>query len=181
MKIYTKGGDKGETGLFGGSRVPKNHARIEAYGTLDELNAALGVTLSSGKLDKTVVKSLRQVQNELFQLGAELATPPGKKVSTQLIHESQIERLEKEIDQMESKMEPLKQFILPGGSMASAEMHLARTICRRAERAIVTLGKSEEVRELVIQYVNRLSDHLFVTARYLNHLEGIADVPWNAP
>lgn len=181
MKIYTKGGDKGETGLFGGLRVPKNNPRIEAYGTLDELNATLGVILSDESLDSKVRLRLSRTQAELFQIGAELATPVGKKLSTKLITESEITRLESEIDEMEKTLPPLKTFILPGGSKSSAKTHFARTVCRRAERAIVTLRETETVRDEVVTYVNRLSDYLFVTARFLNALSGHADVPWLAP
>lgn len=181
MKIYTKGGDKGETGLFGGARVPKNDLRIEAYGTLDELNAVLGVLLSDSSLDAKVRSRLLRTQGELFQLGAELATPPNKKVSTQLIADKEIQALENEIDEMEKTLPPLKSFILPGGSKSSAKAHFARCVCRRAERAIVSLKDREAVRDDVIIYVNRLSDYLFVTARFLNAVSGEPDVPWLAP
>ncbi|MCM0606009.1 MAG: cob(I)yrinic acid a,c-diamide adenosyltransferase [Xanthomonadaceae bacterium] len=181
MKIYTKGGDKGETGLFGGARVPKNDLRIEAYGTLDELNAVLGVLLSDSVLDAKVRARLLRTQGELFQIGAELATPPNKKVSTKLIASDEISKLENEIDEMEKTLSPLKTFILPGGAKLSAKAHFARTVCRRAERAIVTLREREEVRDEVITYTNRLSDYLFVTARFLNAVSGESDVPWLAP
>ena len=181
MKIYTKGGDKGETGLFGGKRVHKNDPRIEAYGTIDELNAVIGVILADPKLDSVVKSRLTRTQGELFQLGAELATPPGKKVSTVLIAATEIERLETEIDGMEKTLPPLKYFILPGGASVGAKTHFARTVCRRAERAIVTLMETEELRDEVVQYVNRLSDYLFVTARYVNAACGVSDVPWHAP
>ena len=184
MKIYTKGGDAGQTSLFGGSRVSKDHLRIQAYGTLDELNAALGVALvqqAGEKRDAGLIANLTRIQNEIFQLGAELATPDGKKISMKLLGVDSIERMEKEIDSMESKLSPLKQFILPQGGYFSAHLHLARTISRRAEREIVTLSAHESLRPEALQYINRLSDYLFVSARFANHVSGIADVLWNAP
>jgi len=183
MKIYTKGGDQGQTGLFGGQRVPKDHLRLHTYGTFDELNAAVGLVLSEPGLpeDSKVREMLSRVQRELFQLGAELATPPGKTVSMKLISPSDIERLEHEIDGMDSKLEPLKTFILPGGSRPAASLHLARTVCRRAERELVVLNRSEPVRTEVLGYVNRLSDYLFVAARFVNHELQVPDSPWVAP
>ncbi|NDD90852.1 cob(I)yrinic acid a,c-diamide adenosyltransferase [bacterium] len=183
MKIYTKGGDQGQTGLFGGQRVPKDHLRLHTYGTFDELNAFLGLVLSEPLLaqDSVVRSALMRVQSELFQLGAELATPPGKPVTTRLIEQRDIELLESEIDAMEGKLAPLKSFILPGGSKPSAHLHLSRTVCRRAERELVVLNRSEPVRPEVLGYVNRLSDYLFVAARYVNLELGVPDVPWNSP
>jgi len=183
MKIYTKGGDHGQTGLFGGQRVPKDHLRLHTYGTFDELNATIGLVLAEPLLaeDSRVRPVLARAQNELFQLGAELATPPGKQVTTRLIEAADIDGLETEIDAMEAKLEPLKSFILPGGTKAAALMHLSRTVCRRAERELVVLHRSEPVRAEVLGYVNRLSDYLFVAARYVNHEMGVADIPWNAP
>jgi len=180
MKIYTKGGDQGETGLFGGSRVSKDHGRIETYGTMDELNACLGVAISL-KLPSEVQTRILRIQGELFQLGAELATPVGRKYASKLIDQADIVKLEKEIDEMESKLSPLKTFILPGGTQAASQIHFARCVCRRAERLLVTLTKSEQIRPEAIQYLNRLSDYLFVTARYLNFLSGVTDVPWLSP
>ena len=183
MKIYTKGGDQGQTGLFGGQRVPKDHLRLHTYGTFDELNAVVGLFLSEPTLaeDSKVRPALQRAQNELFQLGAELATPPGKAVPMKLIDATDIQRLEAEIDAMESSLEPLRSFILPGGSKAAAQLHVARTVCRRAERELVVLHRSEPVRTEVLGYVNRLSDFLFVAARFANHELGVADIPWNAP
>jgi cob(I)alamin adenosyltransferase len=183
MKIYTKGGDHGQTGLFGGQRVPKDHLRLHTYGTFDELNATIGLVLAEPLLaeDSKVRAILARVQNELFQLGAELATPPGKQVTTRLIEAGDIDALEAAIDSMETKLEPLKSFILPGGTKAAALMHLSRTVCRRAERELVVLHRSEPVRAEVLGYVNRLSDYLFVAARYVNHEMGVADIPWNPP
>ncbi len=183
MKIYTKGGDHGQTGLLGGQRVPKDHLRLHTYGTFDELNAVIGLVLAEPTLaeDSRVRATLARVQHELFQLGAELATPPGRSMSTRQIEGTDIEALEKEIDRMEGKLEPLKSFILPGGSKAAAAMHLARTVCRRAERELVVLNRSEPVRTEVLGYVNRLSDYLFVAARTANAEIQVADIPWVAP
>lgn len=183
MKIYTKKGDQGETGLFGGARVAKDHLRIATYGTIDELNACLGASLSllgapgDSSLDELQARLMR-IQSELFQLGAELATPFGKKTTIVLIEETDVERLEQEIDAMEAQLPPLKNFILPGGAPVSASLHLARTVSRRAERELITLHRAEPCRPVVLEYVNRLSDYLFVTARYANHLAGGVDTPW---
>lgn len=179
MKIYTKTGDKGETGLFGGGRVPKDNPRIRVYGTLDELNAALGMAgvdlpSTTGKLGARILR----VQGELFQLGSELATPPGKKLGSPLVSQEDVHRLESEIDEMEAELEPLKTFILPGGSHVGAVLHLARTIVRRAERELVGLNRTEAQRSEVLEYVNRLSDYLFVCARWANHKQRVSDIPW---
>jgi cob(I)alamin adenosyltransferase len=169
MKIYTKGGDQGETGLYGGERVSKDHLRIRAYGTLDELNAALGVILSDPSLASECQVRLIRIQGELFQLGAELATPRSKKGTVKLIENKEVEQLEKEIDLMEHHLKPLKNFILPGGSSVGAFLHLARTINRRAERELVVLHRAEPLRSVILQYINRLSDYLFVCARFENN------------
>jgi cob(I)alamin adenosyltransferase len=181
MKIYTKKGDSGETGLFGNVRVPKDDHRIRTYGTIDELNAGLGLALAEAGVPSEIAARIRRVQGELFQLGAELATPRGKKITTVLIDEPHIEALEKEIDDMESRLPPLTSFILPGGARISALLHVARTVSRRAERELTGLNRAEPCRAAVLKYMNRLSDYLFVTARYANHLARIADIPWNAP
>lgn len=188
MKIYTKKGDLGDTGLFGGARVAKDDLRIRSYGTLDELNAVLGeLSCLSQEAKRPPTRSaefteLDQIisilQAELFQLGSELATPRGKVISIALLEISSVERLEYAIDQMESCLTPLKNFILPGGSLLAAKAHLARTVCRRAEREMVTLHRAEPLRAVVLQYVNRLSDYLFVLARYFNFLLGVEDRPW---
>lgn len=178
MKIYTKGGDQGETGLLGGKRVPKDTLRIEAYGTLDELNSALGLALSHGDLPAVVRTRFQRVQSEIFQLGSELATPAEKKLTTVPVLAGDISRLEHEIDEMESELPALQQFILPGGSSPAAAIHLCRTVCRRAERLTVTLGRNEPLRPEVIQYLNRLSDYFFVSARYVNLKLGVPDLPW---
>jgi cob(I)alamin adenosyltransferase len=181
MKIYTKGGDRGETGLFGGTRVPKDDLRIRTYGTLDEANAALGMAICQEGIPQEVQVRLKRIQGELFQLGAELATPRGKRIGMALIEDAHVEALEKEIDAMEAQLTPLKTFILPGGTAGSSWAHMARTISRRAERELVTLNRAEPMRPVTLHYLNRLSDYLFVTARFLNHSAQVADVPWVAP
>lgn len=184
MKIYTKKGDAGETGLYGGDRVAKDHLRIHAYGTLDELNAFLGAAISALADDPSVGELrgwLTRIQGELFQLGAELATPIGKKVASALVEEKEVAMLETEIDAMEQALPPLRHFILPGGTPIASHIHCARAVARRAERELVSLGRQEEVRPVALKYLNRLSDALFVCARYANHLAGVADVPWLPP
>ena len=178
MKIYTRTGDKGETGLFAGPRVPKDHLRIWAYGSVDELNSVLGVVRAEW-LPTRADKLLGRIQNELFIVGAQLATPQPVGRFEQ-IDDTHIRNLEEAIDGCESRLPPLKQFILPGGTRAAAELHLARTVCRRAERQVVTLY-DETKRELsphLLSYLNRLSDLLFVLARFVNHQAGNPDVPW---
>jgi len=175
VKIYTKTGDDGTTGLFGGGRVRKDDARVDAYGTVDELNAVVGVarTLGLGKMAEDVCA---QVQVDLFALGGELATVPGKedKLPMARLGESDAHRLEKAIDAAEVGLPELMNFILPGGSQQAAALHLARTVCRRAERLVITLG----VRSELVIYLNRLSDLLFVLARRENHERKVEDVPW---
>lgn len=179
MKIYTRTGDGGETGLFGGGRVKKYDLRIEAYGTVDELNAALGVVRAS-PLSQRVDQILEHVQNELFTVGAELATPAAKEGRTGKIEETHVERLEEMIDLCESQLAPLKNFILPGGCPAASHLHLARTIARRAERRVVELAESETVSPKIVIYLNRLSDLLFVLARFENDRAGVPDVKWKS-
>lgn len=178
MKIYTKTGDQGETGLFGGPRVRKNHPRIEAYGTVDELNSLLGLARAEG-LRSDMDDVLAQVQNDLFALGAELATPDPRKLS-QTLSSGAVARLEGAIDHYETTLPPLTEFILPGGSRVAALLHVARTVCRRAERCVVRLGDAEgsAVRGETVQYLNRLSDLLFVLARAANAAEQRPDSPW---
>jgi cob(I)alamin adenosyltransferase len=176
-KIYTRGGDGGETSLADGERVPKYDLRIEAYGTVDEANAAIGIARlhTQGEADAM----LGRIQNDLFDLGADLATP-GEDFSDPAalrVVEAQVERLEAEIDAMNAKLKPLESFILPGGSPAAAHLHLARTITRRAERLIAELFGVEPVNPAALRYANRLSDHLFVLGRHLNQ-DGAADVLW---
>lgn len=187
MKIYTKKGDAGETALFGGKRVKKTHPRIEAYGTLDELNAQLGVARSFLKQDLQKSPSLlnldhqlHRIQSELFSLGAELATPAEQKSPLKNpIAETHVHNLEHSIDEMDQELPPLTQFILPGGSLASAQLHIARTVCRRAERLMVECMTEIELRELCLAYVNRLSDYLFTASRFVNFKSGEKDVLWN--
>lgn len=179
MKIYTKTGDTGQTGLFGGGRVSKDALRVHAYGAVDELNAVLGVTRTIG-LDATLDTLLARIQDELFVLGADLATPGEAKYIPRVSSEY-VTRLEEEIDQFETELEPLKQFILPGGTPAAAYLHLARTVCRRAERQVVSLQAAEELNPITLLYLNRLSDWFFVLARLANARAGVADVPWHNP
>lgn len=178
MKIYTKTGDDGTTGLFGGGRVAKSSLRVDAYGTCDELNSVIGVARAA-KLPAEIDDVLAHVQVDLFTLGAELACVPGKedKLGMTLISNADAERLEKAIDDAEAKLEPLKNFILPGGTPQAAALHLGRTVCRRAERAVLALDDAPARQEIVI-YLNRLSDLLFVLARLANRLAGADDVPW---
>lgn len=179
MKIYTKTGDRGLTSLASGKRVPKHDEQVEAYGTLDELNALLGIT--SGYLSHPQAEILRtsvqRIQNELFDLGAEVA---GYKKSTPVIQNHHITTLENEIDAFEKQLTPLRQFILPRGTSASSHFHLSRTVCRRAERWICRIDSKESLRPEVIQYVNRLSDWLFVAARFANNIEGVEDLFWKS-
>lgn len=186
MKIYTKTGDAGQTGLFGGGRVSKDHARITAYGTLDELNAAIGVARAEADRidwsDETardrIDAILGEAQNRLFDLGAELATPDPENRSLAVLDERHVAALEEAIDHHEASLPPLRNFILPGGTAAAAQLHLARCVCRRAERGLVTLAGQEPIRELPLVYVNRLSDLLFVLARAANQAAGGVDTPW---
>lgn len=177
MKIYTRTGDKGETGLFGGKRVPKSSLRMHAYGTLDELNACLGTVLTDKTLPAGLRSQLGDIQATLFSLGADLATPLESKAGVLRTDPQSADILEQWIDAMETEVSPLTQFIAPGGSATGAQLHLARTICRRAERWIVQLKETEPITEGVIVYVNRLSDYLFVAARWVNKTTGVGDVP----
>ena len=176
-RIYTRGGDKGETSLGDGSRVPKHNPRVAAYGTVDETNAVVGLArlYAQGEADAM----LARIQNDLFDLGADLCTPEDSRKAEGALRivDAQVERLEHEIDRLNADLEPLKSFILPGGSATSAHLHLARTVARRAERLICELAESENVNPAAIRYINRLSDHLFVLARWENE-KGIRDVLW---
>jgi cob(I)alamin adenosyltransferase len=182
MKIYTKKGDAGETGLIGGARVAKDHLRVQACGELDELNAILGLVQANAAfglpLPAGLDAELRSLQADLFLLGAELATPRGGSLGLRGINATSTEVLEQAIDRMEASLPPLKSFILPGGSVAGAQLHLARTVCRRVERRIAVLHRAEPLRSDVLQYVNRFSDYLFVAARYVNQALGIVESPW---
>ncbi|MGE0614892.1 MAG: cob(I)yrinic acid a,c-diamide adenosyltransferase [Bacteriovoracia bacterium] len=181
MKIYTKVGDQGNTALFGGAKVRKDHLRIRTYGGIDELNSQLGLVLAEGGLPGDSMDQLRRVQGELFQLGAELATPAGGRIVLRLLQENEITRLESEIDAMEATLPPLKNFILPGGTRPAALLQVARAVCRRAERDLATLTDAEPQRGEVLRYVNRLSDYLFVMSRYVNHRANGEETPWVAP
>jgi cob(I)alamin adenosyltransferase len=186
-RIYTKGGDTGETSLGRGGRVPKHDLRVEAYGTVDETNAAIGMvrvaiarTVKKGRRRAGVEAMLARIQNDLFDLGADLCTVMGKSRKDRpalRIVPSQTERLEREIDAMNAELAPLTSFILPGGSEAAAHLHVARTVARRAERRITALAAKQAVNPEAIRYINRLSDHLFVLGRRLNE-NGAADVLW---
>jgi len=180
MKIYTKTGDDGSTGLIGGSRVRKSDPRIDCYGTVDELNAAIGVAVIT--VDASIRENLLAVQNDLFIIGSHLAAPDGRipeNSNWPTLDESIITRLEMQIDATEALLLPLRQFILPGGCETAARLHLARTVCRRAERLLVEFSLDRPVPAIVLTYLNRLSDWLFVHARLSNHLAGIPDVPWS--
>jgi cob(I)alamin adenosyltransferase len=180
VRIYTKTGDMGETGLLAGPRVAKNHPRIEACGGVDELNAAIGLARCQ-RLAAEVDGILERVQGELFSLGADIATSSESKTTRWRIGASHIARLEADIDHGEERLAPLTRFILPGGSPAACQLHVARAICRRAERAVVTLGQCEGMPTDVLTYLNRLSDLLFVLARSTNFYAGVPDVVWTSP
>jgi cob(I)alamin adenosyltransferase len=175
MKIYTRTGDLGETSLFGGTRVPKNDARIETYGTVDELNSTLGVARAAWP-SSPIDSDLNQAQMDLFEIGAHLASPGTSRFPG--VGSERIEALERAIDAMEVELMPLTTFILPGGTMAAAQLHIARTVCRRAERLIVALHDSSPATESSLTYMNRFSDYLFVAARFANLRHGVEDVPW---
>ena len=180
MRIYTKTGDAGETGLVGGSRVAKDHVRVEAYGDVDELNAVIGQARSLGN-DPELDDGLAFTQSVLLELGAELATPSGGKQRSSGITSADIERAESLIDKLQAELTPLKTFILPGGTPFAASLHLARTVCRRAERkAVMVVHSGEEVAQEPLIFLNRLSDALFVLARIACHRAGEPDVPWTA-
>lgn len=177
MKIYTKTGDAGETGLFGGARVPKDDPRVATYGEVDELNAALGFAAA---LEPSAFSAdlLQTMQRDLFTIGAELATPEPAKLRTEAIGPAEVGVLETAIDSAQATLPPLKNFILPGGTPKAAAFHLARTVCRRAERAVVTLARDQHINASIIHYLNRLSDLLFVLARAANASAGRHDVTW---
>lgn len=177
MKIYTRKGDTGDTALFGGSKTKKSNIRIHAYGTVDELNSTLGMVLSYS-ISKIGKEILNQVQHDLFVVGAMLATPNPENSKINEVGEQEVKQMEEWIDTLETDLEPLKSFILPGGSGAGSTLHLARTVCRRAERESVELSQNEAIPESVIMYLNRLSDLLFVLARYENKHQGVEETPW---
>ncbi len=177
MKIYTKTGDAGETGLFGGERVPKDDPRVRAYGDVDEANAAIGLAaaLEPAAFEQA---ALQTIQRDLFTIGAELAAPDQEKARGAPIGTSEVAALEDLIDKHEATLEPLKNFILPGGTPKAAAFHLARTTCRRAERSVVTLSREQPINPVIIHYLNRLSDLLFVLARAVNKQAGRPDIAW---
>ena len=177
VKIYTKTGDTGETSLFDGTRVRKSDARVDAYGDVDEVNACLGVVRAAG-VDADIASLIDGIQKDLFALGARLADPSARiapRVAKATISDVDVKRLEDAIDRLEADLPPLRAFILPGGSPPAAALHLARTVCRRAERRVVALGDAESI---VVVYLNRLSDLLFVMARAVNHRSGMAETEW---
>jgi cob(I)alamin adenosyltransferase len=180
-KLYTRTGDEGETSLGGGQRVPKDAARVAAYGTVDELNAALGLALAAGVCPR-LAEALPPIQNELFHLGADLSFVEADKAEQRLpqIEARHIEQLERLIDELSQAVGPLQNFILPGGALGAAHLHVARTVCRRAERAVVTLARAEPVGAHALRYLNRLSDLLFAAARYENQQRGVESPLWDS-
>jgi cob(I)alamin adenosyltransferase len=184
VSIYTRTGDEGDTGLFGGGRVSKDHPRVAAYGTVDELNSVLGWALNL-VTDDRARQRLGQVQHDLFAMGAELATPPAaggrRRPETPDLPLERVGEMEAWMDEADRELEPLTRFVLPGGSEGAAALHVARSVCRRAERAVVSLGRTEAVHEGVVPYLNRLSDLLFTLARLENLRAGVPDVPWQKP
>ena len=178
MKIYTKTGDKGSTSLFGGQRVPKHHLRIETYGTVDELNAYIGLVRDQD-IDEHSIKTLIEIQDRLFTIGSILATEPGnKKVKIPQLHPSDITFLEQEMDAMNAHLPAMRSFVLPGGHTTVSYCHIARCICRRAERLISHLSTTTTINEIVLQYMNRLSDYLFVLAREIVSKKAVEEVEW---
>ncbi|OGH33909.1 MAG: ATP:cob(I)alamin adenosyltransferase [Candidatus Levybacteria bacterium RIFCSPHIGHO2_02_FULL_42_12] len=179
VKIYTKTGDKGETSLFGGQRVSKSDVRVESYGTIDELNSAIGIVLSvTNNKQKTIRKELIKIQNDLFEIGSALANPTSKSIRDL---EKRVGEFEKLIDELTSSVPPLQNFILPGGGRGGSLLHFARTVCRRAERWTVALSKKEKVDTNILIYLNRLSDLLFTMARYVNWKEKKKEALWRKP
>lgn len=182
FKIYTKTGDKGSTSLIGGVRVPKSHIRIESYGTVDELNSYMGMVRDMA--NNTLINDwIHEIQDRLFTIGSVLATNPDKEVKMKLpvLHEADVIFLEQKIDEMNESLPEMRSFILPGGNLASSTTHVARCVCRRAERICVAMQQDNEVvPDLIVQYLNRLSDFLFVLARYISHINGVEDMPWRA-
>lgn len=182
FKIYTKTGDKGGTSLIGGVRVPKSHLRIESYGTIDELNSFIGM-VGDMAANEAIVAELREIQDRLFTIGSELATAPDKQVKMKLpdLHEADITWLEERIDKMNEVLPEMRSFIIPGGNLASSTCHVARCVCRRAERICVSMTEhNEHVPELILPYLNRLSDYLFVLCRYIGHINNAPELPWRA-
>jgi cob(I)alamin adenosyltransferase len=179
MKIYTKTGDKGTTALIGGTRVPKYDERIEAYGTVDELNSWIGL-IRDQDIDKKINNLLLEIQDRLFTAESLLAKGPGSNFDLPELTEDDITLLEKEIDAMNEELPPLYSFVLPGGATVVSYCHLARTVCRRAERLVIKMSETFPVEELLVKYLNRLSDYLFVLSRKFAHDLGVGDTPWKA-
>ena len=178
MKVYTKTGDKGQTSLFGGQRVPKHHVRIDAYGTVDELNSYIGLVRDQ-EIDENSKKTLIEIQDRLFTVGSILATEPGNtKVKVPQLVSDDVLFLENEMDKMNENLPEMRSFVLPGGYTAVSYCHITRCVCRRAERLISHLSEKEDVDEIVLQYLNRLSDYLFVLARKIVVDKGVDEVPW---
>lgn len=180
MKIYTKTGDKGSTSLLGGTKLLKSDLRIEAYGTVDELNSYIGLCRDMIN-DGGSVKILLEVQDRLFIVGSLLATDPGKEIKMELpvLHESDIQILEKEIDRMDSLLPEMRNFILPGGHVTISQIHIARCVCRRAERCCVRIGSGSEVDDIILKYLNRLSDYLFILSRFIGDQLKVDEIPWH--
>lgn len=180
-KVYTKTGDSGETGLGGGQRVSKDDKRINAYGNVDELNSHIGLAIALN-LDIDIANKLRVIQNELFHLGSDLCFLEEDKVKYKIpqIEQKHVDELEKIMDSYSEELQPLENFILPGGTPAASQLHIARTVCRRAERDVITLAKEDAVGAFVIKYLNRLSDTLFVMSRYENYKKGQTDIYWDS-
>ncbi len=182
FKIYTKTGDKGGTSLIGGVRVPKNNIRIESYGTVDELNSFIGMVRDAAN-NNDISVMLQEIQDRLFTIGSILATNPDKEVKMKLpdLHDADVTWLEQRIDEMNEVLPEMRAFILPGGNLASSTCHVARCVCRRAERICVDMQENNEtISPLVIQYLNRLSDYLFVLARYISHINNAPEIEWRA-
>lgn len=180
-KVYTRTGDDGSTGLGGGQRVPKDSLRIQAYGTVDELNSSVGAAIAAG-LDAKLKEALAVIQNELFHLGSDLCIleEDKSKFKVPQIEQKHVDALEHLMDELSKELEPLENFVLPGGTAGAAALHIARTVCRRAERDSIALSRKERLGAFVIRYLNRLSDALFVMARYENKKRGIPDTCWNS-
>ncbi|WDT76952.1 MAG: cob(I)yrinic acid a,c-diamide adenosyltransferase [Candidatus Manganitrophus sp.] len=180
-KVYTRTGDDGSTGLGSKRRVPKDSARISSYGTVDELNSQIGVAMAAG-LDTVLMKALAGIQNDLFHLGSDLCIPEEDKVKMNVpkIEQRHIDALEQLMDRLSEALTPLENFVLPGGAPGAAQLHVARTVCRRAEREVIALRRAEAVGPFTVPYLNRLSDALFVMARYENKQRGIADLLWDS-
>ncbi|ASZ14612.1 cob(I)yrinic acid a,c-diamide adenosyltransferase [Chitinophaga pendula] len=180
FKIYTKTGDKGKTSLIGGTKVSKSHIRIDAYGTVDELNSYIGL-VSDHLSDEATKLFLKEIQDRLFTIGSSLACDPDKDTKMKIpdLHESDIRLLETNMDQMDAELPPMKSFILPGGHVAVSTCHIARCVCRRAERICVGMQESDMfIEPLVLKYINRLSDYLFMLSRWVAHRLGVAEIPW---